>query len=329
MRSSPSEPEVVRARGLAFRHRGSGLGLMSLDLDVKPGEVLAVVGPNGSGKSTLLRLLATDHAPSGGSLLLFGLAATPPSPTLRRRIAFAPDEAPHLSALTGRENLDLFHALRQGKAPQSPPRHAALLEAFSLGDEAGRPVGDFSFGMRRKLLLAEVIAAAPDLLLLDEPSIGLDANGLRALKTEILARRDAGGAIVLATNELRELPFWADRILLLDRGRGLVCDRPRTLLERVEGRTRIRISLAPHPPERRAGLEPALEKVPGVRSVGGTDRQVEVQSVAGGAPLPSLIAALLDAGLAVRDVHLREPGLAEVFEELTGRRLRGAEETPT
>ncbi|MEX2530830.1 MAG: ABC transporter ATP-binding protein [Gemmatimonadota bacterium] len=315
------EPEVVRARGLSFRYRGSGKGLESLDLDVEAGEVLAVVGPNGSGKSTLLRLLATDRIAGDGSLTLFGLPAAPPSPQLRRRIAFAPDEGPHLSALTGRENLDLFRALRGRAAGPSHRRQDALLEAFSLGREADRPVAEYSFGMRRKLLLLEAIAGAPDLLLLDEPSIGLDAPGLGALQSEIRSRSGAGGTVVLATNELRELPFWADRVLLLDRGRRLVCDTPGALLQELQGRTRIRIALAPHPPEWRAPLERELRTVPHVHAVGGEAGFVEVQSTAGGAPLPALLSLVLDAGLEVRDVHLSEPGLADVFEALTGRRL--------
>ena len=338
------EPGAISARGLSFRHRENGnrnsgtwKGIASLDLAVTPGEVIGVLGPNGSGKSTLLRLLSTDLRPDRGVLVLLGLPAVPPRPGLRRRIAFAPDATHHLAALTGRENLAFFRALRrrgQGGAAEDARR---LFEDLALGPDSDRRVSGYSFGMRRKLLLAQTLTSGADLLLLDEPAVGLDPPALEAVREAIRDRSHRGAAVIVATNELRDVPFWADRIHFLDRGREVASGSPSALINRCEKRTRLCVTLGnsvagPSGPGTAVagtatGVDwaphlPKLRQVPGIRSVRGERDHLEAESSARGAPLPSLLALLLEAGLEVRDVQVREPGLAEVFEELTGRAMR-------
>ncbi len=338
------EPGAISARGLSFRHRENGnrnsgtwKGIASLDLAVTPGEVIGVLGPNGSGKSTLLRLLSTDLRPDRGVLVLLGLPAVPPRPGLRRRIAFAPDATHHLAALTGRENLAFFRALRrrgQGGAAEDARR---LFEDLALGPDSDRRVSGYSFGMRRKLLLAQTLTSGSDLLLLDEPAVGLDPPALEAVREAIRERSHRGAAVIVATNELHDVPFWADRIHFLDRGREVASGSPRALINRFEGHTRLCVTLGnsvagPSGPGTAVagtatGVDwaphlPKLRQVPGIRSVRGERDHLEAESSARGAPLPSLLALLLEAGLEVRDVQVREPGLAEVFEELTGRAMR-------
>ncbi len=313
--SGPAEATgVVLASALSFQHPDSGLGVGPVDIAAREGEVIGLLGPNGSGKSTLLRLLATDLAPGAGSLALFGRPAQPPLSGFRRRIAFAPDECFHPTPLSGRENLAFFAQLR-GDGGGLPAERDEALEAFGLSADADRAVSGYSFGMRRKLLLAELFLGRKDLLLLDEPAVGLDPQGLDALERAIGTAAGRGAAVIFASNELRRLPLIADRVLLLHEGREVAAGAPTELMARYDGRTRIRIALAEAPPP---GLQLELGSVPGVTSLRENGATLELESSAGGAPLPALLARVLDAGAEVRDVQLREPGLEDLFEELTG-----------
>lgn len=330
---------AIRARGLGFCFPGGRVGIAPLDLDVAAGEVVALLGPNGSGKSTLLRLLATDLGPTAGTLELLGSPADRPGPALRRRIGYAPDDPVHLPPLTGAENLRLFTRLAE-RDPRDPRLGlVALLQAFDLKEVAGIPVAQYSFGMRRKLLLAEALAPRPELLLLDEPTVGLDPRGVGALGALLQERAHEGATVILATNEIREAPLWAHRILFLHQGRVLADAPPETLLARLRGRTLVHVTLdgagvpvaeggeAGGEAERRplAGwsvLE-GLTALEGVESwrfhpeEAGPGR-IEVETGMGARVLPSLLQYLVDAGVGVRELRVREPDLGDLFRELTG-----------
>jgi ABC-2 type transport system ATP-binding protein len=228
-------------------------------------------------------------------------------------VAFAPDEPVHAEALSGHENAAFFHAFR-GVAPA--PGVDPWVEAFGLAAEAHRRVGTWSFGMRRKLLLAQVFGAGAALLLLDEPSVGLDPEGVAALRKGLDRAAAHGRTVVVATNEVEHLPFWVDRCLVLHQGRVVVEGPAAALVASLEAATVIHL----------AGEE--LRLPPGLEALGGIVRveapepgRLTVWSEAGTAPLPSLLARLLDAGHQVTDVRVRTPGMAEVFRRHTGAAL--------
>jgi ABC-2 type transport system ATP-binding protein len=247
------------------------VGLHPLDLAIEAGERLALIGPNGSGKTTLARLLATDLSPSGGELDLLGESARRPTPELRRRIGYAGDRPIHWEPLTGAENLRFFwevgrvrddedssweeRGLIPGASPHpcsdldSDPDHdsrsrlapLSVARTLGLGPVLDEPVSRYSFGMRRRLLLSEVLASRAELLLFDEPTVGLDPSGVVAFGRELLARARQGAAVVLATNEVREVPGWATRVLFLSEGRVVADGTPESLLQRVKGRTLVTV----------------------------------------------------------------------------------------
>jgi len=234
---------------------------------VEAGERLALIGPNGSGKTTLARLLATDLSPSGGELYLLGESARRPTPELRRRIGYAGDRPIHWEPLTGAENLRFFWEVgrsrrheaagpegegplsRSSTSPSSDPDDdsrsgrtpLSVARSLGLGPVLDEPVSRYSFGMRRRLLLSEVLASRAQLLLFDEPTVGLDPSGVAAFGQELLERAREGAAVVLATNEVREVPDWATRVLFLSEGRVVADDAPGSLLLRVKGRTLVTV----------------------------------------------------------------------------------------
>jgi heme exporter protein A len=185
---------AIEAIGLRQRY-GTRTVLGPLDLALEAGESLAVLGENGSGKTTLLRLLATATRPSGGELRLFGLDASRERSQLRRRIGYLGDVAGHYPALTALENLEFFCDLHG--IPRSRAR--GTLDQVALAAAAQKRAAELSRGMAQRLGLARAILHAPELLVLDEPDAGLDADG-----RELLARVAEGKTLVMATHD-REL----------------------------------------------------------------------------------------------------------------------------
>ena len=303
---------AVQGRGLEARYPGR-VALAGLDIDIAAGDVVGVLGPNGAGKSTLLRFLATGRRPSAGTLELLGQDALQPTGALRRRIGIAGDDAVHADALTGRENAVLFARAAGLSAGDAHRRVAELLPRFHLDADADRAVAEYSLGMRRKLVLIEALAHAPALLVLDEPTTGLDPQGREALR-ELLAERAAQGvAIVLASNDVAEAERLCGRVLFLRGGTRVLEGAPAELIARLGGTTRFELRLrAPHAPEVRClGVEISIA----------TAERLVAHSTDGSSPLPALCAAVLAAGAVIDAVAVKRPDLGDVYLKATGEEL--------
>lgn len=195
--------------------------LTDISLQVAPGEVLCLMGPNGAGKSTLLRILAGMLVPTTGSARVLGTDLTATDAAFRGRVAFMVGEERSFHwPLSGRQNLAFFAALH-GHAP-APGRtlSAALLDRVGLTEAADRPFSTYSRGMRQRLALARGLLGAPSLVLLDEPTLGLDPQGARDLRRFLRddVIRGAGRTAVIGTNDPAEARALGDRVVFLDRG---------------------------------------------------------------------------------------------------------------
>ena len=307
----------MSAQGTGFIYPSGRKGLEPLDLEVGPGEIVAVLGPNGSGKSTLLRLLATDLRPTEGALSILGQPAVGRLARLRQKIGYAADIAVHFDVLTGEENAEAFRDLAPlgGAAPGSME---PLFRAFHLDEVSLVPVSEYSFGMRRKLLLLEALSLASALLLLDEPSVGLDPPGVLGLRASVEDLQQGGGTTIIASNEVRAIPMWAHRVLFLHRGRLVEDAALPELVKRLEGRTRIEIDLLA-PEGDRPDVD--LSGIEGVVRSQAVRTGLVVESSQRGRPLSSLAAALLEGGHQIRDVRVREPNLGDLFLSMTGESL--------
>ncbi len=303
----------VEARELAFRWPSGRLALDRVTLSVEAGEAVALVGPNGAGKSTLLRLLAGDLSPTAGTVVGSGTGRAGGG------VAYASDHPVHFDALSGRENARFFRAFR-GLPPDDGP-----LQGFGLAADADRPVGAWSFGMRRKLLLAESFGSEAERILLDEPSVGLDPGGMEALREAIEAACGAGRTVVVATNEVHQLPFWVDRVVFLHQGRTVTEGAAAELVKSFGGGTVVSVGGRGFSATDAAGrfpVEEALRTVPGVTELSRTgDDALRFRSGSGAGVLPMALERILAAGATVLQLQVREPGLAEVFLALTGSEL--------
>ncbi len=212
--SEHPSPPVVAARGL-IRRFGTVQALDGLNLDIAAGEVVALFGPNGAGKSTLLRLLATLVRPTAGELSLFG--STKGHAALRRRIGFVGHKSFLYPDLSPIENLEFYARLFGVADPAARAR--AGLEAVGVRGWAHRPVRTLSQGMEQRCAIARAFVHDPDLLLLDEPFSGLDADGVAMLQGLLVEARRAGRTVVLSTHDRASGLASSTRAVLLSRGK--------------------------------------------------------------------------------------------------------------
>lgn len=297
---------AIAIRELGKRY-GKRWALEGATLDVPAGTCLALLGHNGAGKTTLIKLLLGLSRPSAGTVRVLGEdPGSKASDALRRELGFLPENIAFHDAMTGREVL-AFYARLKG-VPVRPS--LGLLERVGLADAAGRRVKTYSKGMRQRLGLAQAMLGAPRLLLLDEPTTGLDPafrQSFYALVHELTA---AGATVVLSSHALTELEARIDRVAILRAGR-LVADGSLAALAR-EARlcTRIRVTVAPGQAGRFAeGLEPAaLVRV--------NDRSVEL-SCALDDKLP-LLRHLANLAGPVEDIEVAPPSLDEIFAHYGG-----------
>ncbi len=298
---------ALEAEGVLRRYRnGRGVGPVSLGL--RAGEVLALLGPNGSGKTTLLRCLATRSRPRGGEVRWFG---DPDPARARPRLAVVFDATAHVEEVSGEENLRFFARAR--KVPEEPQ----LLVAAGLAEVGGEEVANYSYGMRRRLLIAEALVGDPALLVLDEPTLGLDVEGRNWLELVLRERQRRGWSTLLGTNDTSFVEEVATRVGFLVDGR-LVADSPLAdLLASLGGlrevtlRFRGEVDLGP------------LRDVAGVRQVVASPEGALVLAARRDGLVADILGAVGELDRRLVDLSIREPGLAECFLQLTGRPLDG------
>lgn len=307
----PGRPSgVVHARGLGYRYGDGPPVLSDVDLDVGVGEIVALVGPRGAGKTTLMRLLAGQLTPSQGTLELPARRSS----AGRLMLGYAPPDAPHLETLSGRDNAIFFARAAGMKRAEASLAVAELMGLLRLEPDAHRPVADYDFGARRRLLLVEALAHRPALTLLDEPFRQLQQAEREALIHILRVHSAKRGTVVVASSELPLLPELADRIIFVHEGRMVRGGRVAELLASVGPATRIEIELERRPQQLEARFRP------GITVVSQGDPMV-LETTRGQAAVGEACSALIAAGAVIRSVTVRETDLAEVFRRATGSEL--------
>jgi len=228
----PTEP-AASVRGVTQQYAGGPRALADVDLDLPRGALTVLLGANGAGKTTLLRILAGLLAPSAGTAEILGIrqpAHRRQRRELRRRVTYISQEPALDPEMTGGETLSLLAALYGVARQDRPERMAELAGAFGTTAYVQRPVASWSGGLRRRLHLAAGMIHDPELLLLDEPTAGLDPEGTDFLWTELERRARGGRAVAVVTHDLAAAERHADRIAILDEGRIAAAGEPHALM---------------------------------------------------------------------------------------------------
>jgi len=221
----------VRASGLRLRYSGGVEGLRGVDLELRPGSLTALIGGNGAGKSSLLRILGGFLRPTEGWAEILGQTELR---QIRHRLGYVPQDAALDPELTGRETLDLMAALYGVKRRSRARKVEELAAAYGIAEPLRRRVGTWSGGLKQRLHLAASLIHEPELLLLDEPTAGLDAEGSALFWQDMRRRCGGGNTVLVATHDLEAVARHADRVVLLDHGQ-IVADGPSQDLPGLHG----------------------------------------------------------------------------------------------
>jgi ABC-2 type transport system ATP-binding protein len=311
---------IVEARGLTKRFKTTE-ALAGLDLVAERGQVTAILGPNGAGKTTFIRMVATLLLPDAGSLTVAGIDAIKEPDRVRRVIGLAGQSAAVEANMTGRENLELIGRLFGHDPRQAKASAQVVLDLLSLTDDADRLARTYSGGMRRKLDLGASLVGAPELLLLDEPTTGLDPRSRNDLWDAIRDLVSAGTNVLLTTQYLDEADQLAAQIAIVDRGKVIANGTPDEL-KSMAGIDVIQVHVT-HPEDMDraiAALAPLGCEPPRVDR---PTRSIAVPVENGSARLLEAVRALDELHMEVGDVGLRRATLDEVFLSLTGRPADG------
>ncbi len=302
----PTDDVVLEAEHVTRRF-GPTVALDDVSLTVRTGELVGLLGPNGAGKTTLLSLATGLRRPDAGTVRLFG--GDPRSPASRVRLGTTPQETGLPPTLRVGEVVDFI----AGHYPDPMPR-GELLDRFGLGDLARKQTGALSGGQRRRLAVALALVGRPRLVVLDEPTTGLDVEGRHELWTALREYHAGGATVVVTSHYLEEIEALARRVVVIGGGRVLADDALAAILARVSVR-RVSFTLdgadgaAPV-----AGGDGVLDRLPGVVGIERDGARVQVLA----ADADALVRTLVGERVPFRDLEIRGASLEEAFLALTG-----------
>jgi ABC-2 type transport system ATP-binding protein len=296
----------------ASKRFGATQALDGAELTLERGQLLLLLGPNGAGKTTLIRAVAGRVRLDQGQIELLDRPLDGAASSAWRSLGVVPQEIALYPLLTARENLEVFGRFHGLGGTALAEQVTSALAWTGLADRAGEPIKGFSGGMKRRLNIACGVLHKPEVVLLDEPTVGVDPQSRERIWEMLDKLKQAGTSLVLTTHQLDEAQTRGDRIIIIDHGKTIAAGTFRELVERTVGtRRQVTLTLDRPLPQPLDGLSAEVD----VRTV-----RLQVTDVA--AELPPLLERVRAAGCHVEDVGVQSPTLQLVFLHLTGRELR-------
>lgn len=289
-----------------------------VSFQIDPGETYGLLGPNGAGKTTTISMISGLMHADHGEVRVLGNAMTPSTVEPKADIGLVPQELAIYPELTGRENLDFFGRLHGMSGASRSQRVDQTLEIIGLSDRADDRSKEYSGGMKRRLNIGIGLLHAPKLLILDEPTVGVDPQSRNAILESVEALSGEGMAVLYTTHYMEEAERLCDRVGVIDEGRLVAEGTRRELVELVGERDRVRVAGTGH--LNQAADE--LARLPGVHESTVGDGSIELLVDDAGGLLPELLTQAHHAGINVSGVEVEEPNLEAVFLHLTGKALR-------
>lgn len=301
---------MIQVNGLV-KDYGNRRALNSITFDANQGEIVGFLGPNGAGKTTTMRILAGYMPPTSGEAIVAGYDVIEESLEVRKRVGYLPETVPLYEDLTALEYLKFMGELRH--LPNAEERALETLEMVNLEERANSFVGTFSKGMRQRVGLAQALLHRPDVLILDEPTIGLDPAQVVEIRNVI---REIGKdhTVLFSTHILSEAQQICDRVLIINKGSIVTEDTPENLQSRVLGAERIILRVRGDAD----GLDAAVKTINGTRNVKSNKLDaVEFEFSAGQDVRPQVAEAVIKAGYELIEMRPVGASLEDIFLELT------------
>jgi ABC-2 type transport system ATP-binding protein len=308
---------VLEADGLR-RSFGELLAVDDVTFHIAEGETYGLLGPNGAGKTTTISMVCGLLEPDAGHVTICGEAMATTARATKRHLGYVPQDLAVYPDLTGRENLRFFGRVQGLSRDELSARVDDVLEVVGLDDRADDRVEEYSGGMKRRLNIGVGLLHRPRLLLLDEPTVGVDPQSRNAILESVARLAGAGMSVLYTTHYMEEAERLCDRVGIIDGGRLEAEGTRRELVARTGGHDRVLVT-------GRGDLAGAAREVQALPAVGEavvTEGAVDIALADAGANLAGLLAAVGRGGMEVTGVEVREPDLEAVFLHLTGRALR-------
>ncbi|MET0265371.1 MAG: ABC transporter ATP-binding protein [Duganella sp.] len=309
---------LLRVEGVSKSY-GTRLAVDSVSFQVQQGQTVGLIGPNGAGKSTTVSLICGLLQPDSGSITLNGIPVGQSASAAKQQIGYVPQDLALYDDLSAIENLKLFGALYGLKGAHLKQRCEQVLALVNLADRAADHPATFSGGMKRRLNIAAALLHAPQLLILDEPTVGVDPQSRNAIFDTLETLQAQGCALIYTSHYMEEVERLADHIVIIDHGKVLADETPDALFRRLPAQAALRVELRAAPsPELIAGLS-AQAGVGAVRP-SGTVLDIELAASLDAAPVLAWLHA--QPGNPVLHFATARTSLENIFLNLTGRSLR-------
>jgi len=303
---------------------GKAYALKGLDFTVNPEEIMVLLGPNGSGKTTLLLTLATVLKPTAGTAKVMGLDVIKQPTKVRQVLGISFQDARGFWRHKPAEILQ-FHAAMCGiKKSERQALIETALKELELWDARNKLFMHLSGGQAKRLEVAKLMIQRPKFAIFDEPSSQVDLRGKRTIWEQILRLRKQGSTILVATNEVREAEYLADRVTILDQGKSIVCDTVQNLKDKITGGDIVEIEL--EQTENDTEIQRELGKIPGTAKLIPIEKNSYKAYVSiGEAWVPKMTSLCYEKKIRVSSVRVTEPSLDDVFLSFTGKKLETSE----
>jgi linearmycin/streptolysin S transport system ATP-binding protein len=308
---------MLECEGLR-RSFGDLVAVDGVGFHIDAGETYGLLGPNGAGKTTTISMVAGLLDRDAGDVLVAGEPMTIRAVRAKSAIGYVPQDLAIYPDLSGRENLIFFARLYSMSTAEARQRSAAVLEVTGLADRAGDQTKTYSGGMKRRLNIGIGLLNRPKLLILDEPTVGVDPQSRNAILESVEGLSSEGMAVLYTTHYMEEAERLCDRVGIIDHGK-LIAEGTRTELVNLVGEgDRVRLTAAGN----LTGAVASLAAQPWVHQASVTDMGIDVVVQDARGNLPAIVTDVMTAGAAITSVEVTEPDLEAVFLHLTGRALR-------
>lgn len=302
---------MIQVEGLT-KYYGDHPAIVDLTFNAEPGEILGFLGPNGAGKTTTMRILTGYMPPTTGSASVAGFDVVDQSLEVRRRVGYLPETVPLYPEMSVVEYLDFMGSLR--RVANLDDRVEAVLDEVHLDERADSYIGNLSKGLRQRVGLAQALLHEPEVLILDEPTIGLDPAQIIEVR-KLIQEIGRSRTVLLSTHILSEAQQVCDRVLIINHGSIVVEDSPGNLQAQLAGAARLVVIAAAETSE----LVPLLSGVAGVAAVtpGAQEGEAEVACTPGNDVRPLIARKVIEAGLDLLELRTVGVSLEDIFLQLT------------
>jgi len=308
---------IVEVSGLK-KHFGELAAVDNVSFAIETGEIFGLLGPNGAGKTTTISMISCLLDPDGGSVVVNGHSTASESRAVKQSLGVVPQEIALYPTLSAAENLAFWGRMYGLSGAELKSAVARALELAGLADRAKERIEKYSGGMKRRINIAAGILHAPKVLLMDEPTVGIDPQSRNHILETVKDLNAAGTTVLYTSHYMEEVEFLCDRIAIMDHGKLIASGTLPELRQVVGGMDVVAVTLDAVP----EGIEAAIRAIPGVEHAERAEGGLEVLAPDSSAILGTLVTVIEAAGARIASITVTEPNLESVFLHLTGKSLR-------